>query len=360
MTADAALLRQLTHGPGTPLVQALQVLAAAPEKIVLVTDPADRLLGVITDYDIRRALLRNISFDRPIRDVMNRRPVVVRDGLPDAAVVEVMRRSYCDQVPVVDAGGRLVGLKLRSAFGPQAVPRDERVAVVMAGGLGTRLRPITERIPKPLLRLGEKPILFDLLDQILTAYFDRIYLTLWYKSEMIIEAVRAVPEYRERVEFVVECEPLGTAGSLGLLPRRPKAPFLVVNADLVMELPLREMLRYHGLEGNAVTIAIKRETYVVPYGVAVLDRSRIVALKEKPRYELPVNTGVYIVEPAALDQVPAGTVFDMTDLVNLLLAQKQRVGSFPLHEHWRDIGTHEQYATAIREYRDRAEAPAEP
>ena len=219
-------------------------------------------------------------------------------------------------------------------------------AVILCGGLGTRLRPMTNEVPKPLLDVNGRPMLFILLDQIIGEGFSKIYVSLFYKSEMIVERVRATPRYRSCVEFIVEPKPLGTAGSLSLLPSRPTQPFLVINADLLIEAPLREMLQFHHREGNIITVALKRETLVVPYGVADVSGGRIVGLREKPEFVMDVNTGVYIASPEALDHLQPGTRLDMPDLVNRLLAAREHVGSFPVHEFWLDVGTREHYDRA--------------
>ncbi|MBF0307359.1 MAG: NTP transferase domain-containing protein, partial [Alphaproteobacteria bacterium] len=224
-----------------------------------------------------------------------------------------------------------------------AAHRRSQLAVVMAGGFGTRLRPLTADAPKPLLCVAGRPVLFILLDQVLNEGFEKVYLTLHYRAEDIIAMVRSVPRYRDRVEFVVEREPLGTAGSLACLPQRPSEPFLLMNADLLTEVPLRHMLGHHEREGNAVTVATKLETYQIPFGVFDMDGSRIVAVREKPSYSMVVNTGIYVVGPSALDAIEPGAALDMTDLLTRLMNDGQRIGSFPVHEYWLDIGTHEQY-----------------
>jgi dTDP-glucose pyrophosphorylase len=340
------LIQQLAIGPRTTLIAAIEQITKAEQKILLIVADDGRLLGVLTDYDIRRAILGRAPLDQPVSDVVNYKPTVASAGVSDRDIVELIRRTRCMQIPILDADGRPVDVRFQSEFMHLHAGADERVAVVMAGGFGTRMRPMTEQVPKPLLEVGGRPILFILLDQIISEGFQRIYLTLFYKSEMMIERVRDIARYRDCVEFVIESEPLGTAGSLSLLPSQPGGPFLVINADVMIEVPLREMLQFHSREENTLTVALKRDKFEVPYGVAEVRGGRIVSLREKPEIVMDINTGVYIASPAALDHVRGGVRLDMPELVNQLLAAGERVGSFPVHEFWLDVGTQAQYDRA--------------
>ncbi|MEO5374470.1 MAG: nucleotidyltransferase family protein [Alphaproteobacteria bacterium] len=343
--SNAHLLRDMMVPPDTTLMDAIAVLTRAAHKIILVTDPDRRLLGVVTDYDIRTAILNHVGFDQPIRDVMMTRPTVGRAGMSRADVLDIIRDRRCSQIPLLDEAGRVVDIHFMDEYLDDMV-RRERVAVVMAGGLGKRLRPLTEDVPKPLLPVAGRPILFILLDQLLSEGFTRICITVNYRREMIKAAVSDVAAYRHRVEFIDEDEPLGTAGSLGLLPVRPRAPFAVVNADLLTNISLSDMMAVHTADGNMVTMATKREKHVIPYGVVELEGSAVTGLLEKPERVYFLNTGVYVASPEVLDLIPRDRFLDMTDVVSLLLERGSRVGSFPVSEYWLDIGSREHYERA--------------
>jgi dTDP-glucose pyrophosphorylase len=339
-------LNNLTVQIDTPLIKAIELMTRAAEKILLVVDDDGRLIGVMTDYDIRYALLDKFSLNDPIEKMIGTQPVVGHVGMSDAEIIELIERTRCFQIPIVDGDRRLVDIRFIHEFMHLSASPREVVAVVMAGGLGARLRPLTEHTPKPLLRIGGEPILFIMLDRLLSDGFTKIYLTLCYKSQMIVDTIRAVPRYQDKVHFIIEKEPLGTAGSLSLLSAKPLAPFLVINADLLTDVPLGQMRRFHGIENNVITMATKRETYVMPYGVAEIDDGRVLSLREKPEFTLFVNAGAYIVSPQVLDLIGSGVRIDMPDVVNMLLENELRVGSFPIHEDWIDIGTPEQYDQA--------------
>lgn len=345
------ILPRITIGPALPIREAVQVLNRSGHQIVLIVDPTtQRLVGIVTDYDVRQAILCHIDLSRPISEIMHVDPIIGSATMREDEARALLRSRRIDQLPLVDEAGRVVDIVFDDSFTNLSALTASMVAVVMAGGLGARLHPLTTTTPKPLLHVGDQPILFSLLDQILFEGFGRIYVTVNYKSDMIVDAIRGKAEYRDRVRFVAEEKALGTAGSLSLLPERPKHPFIVLNADLLTNLSLKAMLRLHGRDRNAVTVAIKRETTVIPYGVAELEGSRITAIREKPNHSYFINTGVYVVEPAVLDVIPPDTVMDMPDVVARIIAQGGRVGSFPVHEYWLDIGNHEHYARAQEDY----------
>lgn len=346
------VLPKITIRPDISVEEAVHVLNRGDHQIVLVADPeTQRLLGVVTDYDVRQVILRHLDMSRPISEIMHVNPIVGPADVSDADAQEILRTRRVSQLPLLDEAGRVVDIVFDDTYVHLSVLTAKSVAVVMAGGLGSRLHPMTETIPKPLLHVGGRPILFSLLDQLLFEGFGRIYVTINYKSDMIVDAVSQQPDYRERIHFISEAKALGTAGSLSLLPERPKHSFAVLNADLLTNLSLKSMLRHHERDQNAVTVAIKRETNVIPYGVAELDGARIIAIREKPNYSYFINTGVYVVEPETLDVIPPDTFMDMPDVVTRMIECGRQVGSFPVHEYWLDIGNYEHYARAQEDYR---------
>lgn len=345
------ILPKITIGPELPIQDAVRVLDRGGHQIVIVADPATgRLLGTVTDYDIRHAILRHLDFSKPVRDIMHTDPVVGSADMSAADAGAFLRAHSVAQLPLLDKAGRVTDIVFDETFTNLNALTAETIAVVMAGGLGKRLRPLTVTTPKPLLHVGDQPILFSLIDQILFEGFRSVYVTLNYKSEMIVNAIRDKAEYHKRVRFVSERKALGTAGSLSLLPERPAHPFVVLNADLLTNLSFKALLRHHRLDKNAITMAVKRETMVIPYGVADLEGSRIVAIREKPNHSYFINTGVYVVDPEVLDFIPLDTFTNMTDVVDRVIADGHRVGSFPVHEYWLDIGNHEHYARAQEDH----------
>lgn len=339
--AGEGLIEQLSLTPDTPLVKVIERLSQSPSKLLIVRDPTGRLIGVVTDTDIRRALLDGLEFQAALGQFMNRHPITVPATMAEDEVAALMMARSLSHLPVLDDRGLVVRIRYIHEFvqrGTGEPPRDP-VAVVMAGGFGTRLRPLTDKVPKPMLPVGGRPMLFIVLDQILNEGFKRIWVTLHYRAEDIASALREVPRYREHVECVVEQTPLGTAGGLTLLPERPTSPFLVMNADLLCEVPLAELRRFHQREGNVATLATREDHYEVPYGVVETEGTRITTLREKPRLSYRINTGVYILSPTILDRLQPDQPMPMTTLLDRLMAEGGRIGSFPVHERWLDIGT---------------------
>jgi dTDP-glucose pyrophosphorylase len=346
VTANA---RSTFVSPNASILEAITILNEAHLRIALVVEEG-RLLGVVADANVRRAILNKIDFTRPVREIMVRDPIVVEAGTPDAKIRELMERTMIYEVPVIDLKGRVVDLKTLGELKPDG-GAEERIAVIMAGGLGERLHPVTKETPKPLLTVGDKPILFTVMDQLIAAGSTRIWLAVNYKADMVRDAVSAMPGYADIAGFLEEDAPLGTAGALSLLPRRPTDAFFVMNGDLLTKVALDEMYHFHHLERNLVTMALKSVRFEIPYGCARVEGTRVIALEEKPSQTAFVNAGVYVVSPDVLDLVPESRLYNMTDLIAYVIAREGRVGSFPVHEYWIDIGFPEQLERAHRDFR---------
>jgi dTDP-glucose pyrophosphorylase len=331
------LLSKISIGPDISIRRAVEVLNEGHQRIVLIVDGNGRLIGVVADSDIRRAILKGLSFELPVSEIMVTRPVVASVGMPDRDILALMQATQCHEIPVLDAEGRVVDLRaIDSLMSPRAQPAD---VIVMAGGLGRRLLPATESVPKPLLQVGAKPILFLLLDQLLAAGFRKITLALNHQAEMIRGAVESNRSYQGCVCFVQERRRLGTAGALSLLDPAPTEPFLVINADLLTNMDFAAMLRFHALEGYDITIAVRQEQYQIPLGVVRLAGALVEQIEEKPTRTYFASAGVYVLGPEIPDFVPRDAHFDMPDLINDVIRRGRRVGSFPVHEYWLDIGS---------------------
>lgn len=341
----------LFASPDSPLEEVLRVMTRGGQKIVLIIDDEKRLCGIVTDYDIRVTILERTPMDTPAKAFMNRSPMTVTASATEHEILASMQQTGHKVVPTVDGDGRFVSLHYIEEFARFIDPDTDRsAAVVMAGGLGERLRPMTNETPKPMLQVGGRPILFTLLDQLLVEEFDPIYVSVNYKSDVVVKAINDVPRYKNRVQFIYEKQRMGTAGSLSLLPQKPPGAFVVINGDLLTSVSLQEMVSFHKLDDNRITVALKKEEYKVPYGVAELEGTRITGMQEKPAYSFFINTGAYILEPDVIDILTPGEPCDMTDLIDIVLGQNERVGSFPVHEYWLDIGTPAQLEKAQEDY----------
>ena len=348
MKVDLARIRV---GPGSMVRDAMTRMQDNGLGIALVLDEGGRLIATITDGDVRTAVLRDLSLDSPIEAILAQQralghepPVVAQIGAPDGQLLELMRARGIRHVPLVDAGGRVCDLALLSdltADGPVAR------AVVMAGGAGTRLRPLTDDLPKPMLPMGDRPIMEHIVRQLREAGIQRLAVTTHYKPEAIVSHFGSGERFGMDIEYLPEDEPLGTAGAIGRM--EGDAPILVINGDIVTRLDFRQLVAYHQDEHADMTVGVRVLDLRVEYGVVETDGNVVLAVNEKPRLRLLVNAGIYFLEPAVRSFIPAGRRYDMTELIARLIAEGRRVISFPIHEYWLDVGRPGDYRRAIAE-----------
>jgi dTDP-glucose pyrophosphorylase len=334
--------------PETPLGDAIAKIDASGLQVALVLNADGTLAGVLTDGDIRRAILRGKGLQIPASETMNRTPTTVPASAPTDEKLTLMRRMTLHHLPLVDDTGRVVGLETLDEL-TGAVERLNWV-VLMAGGLGTRLQPLTNKYPKPLLTVGGKPILETILESFVEQGFKRIFLSVNHKAEMIRNHFGAGEHWGVQVEYLHESIRLGTAGALSLLPERPTAPVVVMNGDLLTRINFNNLLQFHNTQGAVATMAVREYDFQVPYGVVRLNGASIEAIEEKPMQRFFVNAGIYALSPEALDHLPTKTMFDMPTLFEHLIAAGKTTAAYPLREYWLDIGRLEEFERAQREW----------
>ena len=331
----------------TPLRDCLRVLDQGMQ-IALVVDDGCHLLGTITDGDVRRALLNGKELDTPVDQVMNRNPVtgLVEEGR--ALWQRTMQRHGLRHLPLLDAQGCMVDLV---RFRLPSEPRRSTPVVLMAGGLGTRLRPLTDKVPKPMLKVGSKPVLETIIENFAAQGFHRIFLCINYMGEMIREHFGDGRRWDVEIQYLEESKRLGTAGALGLLPELPDEPLVVMNGDLLTKVDFVRLLDFHRRQGFIATMAMREYCHQVPYGVLQLGEGyRISQLLEKPVQRHFVNAGIYILNPETLKLIPEDQYYDMTTLFDQLIAGDRPVGSFPLRDYWIDIGRLEDLEQAHNDF----------
>lgn len=318
--------------------------------IALVLDGEQRLLGTISDGDIRRAILKDLRLDVAVgvlleeRQKAGRPPAITAPfGTSEAELLRLMTKQELRQIPIVDPAGRVVDV----AFTSDLVREYELplTAVIMAGGFGTRLRPLTENTPKPMLPVGDRPILERTIEQLKKVGIRRVNLTTHYKPEVITDHFGNGERYGVRIKYVHEDSPLGTAGALGLLGE-VDGPVLVINGDILTRVDFRAMLEYHQRNKACLTVGVRRYDVQVPYGVVECLGEKVCKVSEKPRLHFLVNAGIYLLEPSALQCIPNRKTFDMPELIELLISEGHLVVGFPIVEYWRDIGRPTDYETA--------------
>ena len=314
-----------------------------PVGLAVVLGEDDTLLGTVSDGDIRRAALSGADREAPVTDVMADEPAVVSPDATDDEVRAVLDRLDLRGVAVAD-GPRVVGMRMAADVG--AAP-PVASAVVLAGGRGQRLQPVTDTVPKPLLTVGRTTILERLLEGLGAADIRDVFLSVNYKAEAIEQRIGDGSSYGVDVTYVREHKVLHTAGALSLLPRRPEGPLLVVNAKLVTSLDFGRMVDFHRQEGAAMTVGAMEYGVQVPYGVLRLDGTQVAGIDEKPTLRTFCSAGIYVLEPDLLDLVPRNTYFGMPELIDAVVAKGSKVVGFPIIEKIINISTREELEEAL-------------
>jgi dTDP-glucose pyrophosphorylase len=354
---DAEGLARLMISPDATVRDAITAIDRGGIQIALVVDAERRLLGTISDGDTRRALLRGVSLDAAATEIIHRNPVTALPDTTPAELLSLMTQHNFDTVPLIEAG-RVVDVAVIHELLDPSSREHHPYAVIMAGGQGDRLRPLTDDIPKPMLPVGERPLLETLLEQVRFAGFSKVLLAVNYKAEVIEQHFEDGSRFGVDIEYVRESEALGSGGALQLVRHQLDRPFVVLNADLLTNVDLGALLRFHREEKNVITVGVRQYTLEVPYGVVDLDGTRVTGLKEKPVIDLMVNTGIYAVDPQALSLFPGeASRLDMTELVSGALERGWRVGSFPVREYWLDVGQLADYERAHSDHATYFSAP---
>ena len=343
--------------PEAPVRAVIQVLNETSHGIALVVDGVGRLVETVTDGDVRRAVLGGTPLDAPTAHLLEikarhfgpdaRGPVTAPAGTDRAALGALMTERGVRQIPLVDADGRATGLVTAAdLLGDVASGASDPLrAVVMAGGFGTRLRPLTADIPKPMLPVGDRPLLERTLERLRDADIHRVNISTHYLPEKITEHFGDGEGMGLDLQYMSEDEPLGTAGALSLMDP-PEEPTIVMNGDILTDINFRAMLDFHREHSADLTVAVRQYDIQVPYGVLECDGAEVRRLEEKPTSSFLVNAGIYLLDPSVHRRIPRGRRYDMTDLIDDLLADGCRVVSFPIVEYWLDIGQHADYDRA--------------
>jgi len=342
--------RELLLSPNDSLDRAIKVLHEGGRRIALVSGENDRLLGTITDGDIRRALISQSTVKSPVSLIMNCNPATIDDKVENKEILSLMSSQGFLHMPIVNKDGILCGLETLEHLIKS--PKHDNPVFLMAGGFGTRLRPLTESTPKPLLKVGLKPILEMIIEQFISCGFHNFYISTHFKSEQIRDYFKTGEAYGVSIKYVHEDNPLGTAGSLGLLPDNlTDLPLIVMNGDLLTKVDFKNLLNFHHESNTEATMCVREYDFQVPYGVIEIDNYKIKKIEEKPIHKFFVNAGIYVLSKNLVDKIDGKSYLDMTDFLNQEL-NNGGVSTFPIHEYWLDIGRMEEYEKANREVKD--------
>lgn len=338
--------RELRVPPEMSVREVMRTIERGQRQIAIVADDAGHLVGTITDGDIRRSLLCGAGLDGRAADIMNPHPHTTRDTDTDARRHHLLRAAAVRCLPVVDRDGRVVGL-FDGAW--QRRQRDNPV-VLMAGGQGQRLRPLTDTCPKPLLQIGGRPILETIIANIIESGLWDIKISINYRGAMIRDHFGNGEGLDVAIDYLYEDTPLGTAGALGRMPQTPDKPILVMNGDVLTKLDCGSLLDFHATHEAPVTVCVAEHFYTLPYGVMEVENSRLTSIREKPTQRAFVNAGIYVVDPEICAWC-TGRI-DMTDILARLCDEGRPPAVFPIHEYWADIGRMEDFHRVNAQFSD--------
>ena len=321
--------------PRSSIKEAIEVIDKGAAQVALVVDSNNKLLGLVTDGDVRRGIINNISLDGEVSLIMTKSPLVLAAGTKKAEILQLMGEKSIHHIPLVDGNGCIFGievlddlLKKRNLSNP---------VVIMAGGKGERLGSLTKNCPKPMLEVNGKPMLEIILEKCIDSGFTNFYISVNYLKEKIIDHFGIGEKWGANISYLEENEPLGTCGSLKLLPNDLIEDILVLNGDVLTDLEYDRLMAFHQKSSSAMTVCTRSHRVRIPFAVMTSSGAKLERFVEKPMYDFQVNAGVYILNPSLIEKIPS-KFYNMTDLVDDLLDSKSTVGVFPIHENWKDIG----------------------
>jgi len=309
--------------------------------IAIVIADDGQLIGTITDGDIRRAILAGHELDHSVKDIVNRAPLTAPIGTSDAYLTDLLIARGLEAIPLVDSEGvfeKIVHIKDLRPDSEYGSAEGFAAAVIMAGGEGRRLQPLTMAKPKPLIEVGGVPMIERLVRSLVRAGIPQIYIAVNYLAQMIEDYFGSGDAFGAAITYVREKERMGTAGALSLLPRTMEAPFLVINGDVLTGSDYRNLLTFHEEQKSILTVAATDYRVDIPYGVLRTQGARVIAIEEKPSQRFLCNAGIYVLSPEALSYLPKDRPSDMPDLIETVMSKRGSVNVFPIHEYWADVG----------------------
>jgi dTDP-glucose pyrophosphorylase len=343
------MMNNITTFYTSSIKDTLKIIDKGAMKIAVVIDADNKVLGTISDGDIRRAILKNFNLDSSIEDIFNKKPIVSKITDSKQSIIQKAISNQVYQIPIIDNENKLVDIVNLATLLLNITKKRNRV-ILMAGGLGTRLRPLTEDTPKPLLKVGNKPILETIIKNFASHGFVNITISLNYRGEMIKDYFKDGSDFGVNIDYIEEDKRLGTAGALSLLKIKPSEPFFVMNGDLLTDVNFSNLLDFHSFSNCIATMCVREFEYQIPYGVIQINDSDITSIVEKPIEKFFVNAGIYVLSPTVFDYIPKNDFFDMPTLFNILIEKQKKITSFPIHEYWLDIGRMSDFEKAQNEY----------
>lgn len=339
--------KQVCVSPEASIADAIRKIDDSALQIALIVNEG-RLCGTLTDGDVRRAMLRGLTLQDPVSKAMNPNPKKASLGESRETMMTQMRQLHIRQMPIVSSDGTLTGLEMiDDMVAPAALMNN---AVIMAGGFGKRLSPLTDDCPKPMLQIGGRPILETVLLNLMEYGFRSFSIAVNYKAEMIRDHFGDGSRWGVSIQYLHETKPLGTAGALCLLKQRPDVPLVLMNGDILTKVNFNHLLEFHATQDSKATMCVRDFEFQVPFGVVKVDGYQIMEIAEKPTQKFFVNAGIYVLDPAVLDLIAPGEQIDMTSLFERVIEKKWSHAVFPIREYWVDIGRHSDLDNAKLEF----------
>ncbi|EAU71031.1 nucleoside-diphosphate-sugar pyrophosphorylase [Synechococcus sp. BL107] len=344
-------LGEISIDQDTKVIEAMRVIEHGGAQIALVIGRKQQLLGTLTDGDIRRGILHGKKLESPVKDLMNRnfQSAKYSTTANRQEMIKMMKKNFLRHLPVIDKNGNVVELLiLEEILNP---PEYKNPVVIMAGGKGTRLRPKTKNCPKPMIPVGDKPMLEIQIEKCISNGFKNFYMSVNYLKEQIIDYFEDGSKWGVNIEYLIEEEPLGTAGSLQLLPESISKPIIVINGDVLTKLKPSQLLQFHSSHNAEATLCVREHEISIPFGVIETRGLELSSFAEKPTYRYLVNAGIYVINPRLLQLLSPQTYIDMPAFLQKAQQSEYRVLTCPIHEYWIDVGNPESLEAAIKSWK---------
>jgi len=341
-------MKQILVKENFSIKETLKVIDSGAIRLAVVVDKNNKVIGTISDGDIRRAILKGFNLNDSIKEIYFKNPILAKTNESSEAIIKKAIENKVYQIPVVNEKNYLIEIVDLATLLKNK--KRKNLIILMAGGLGSRLKPLTNETPKPLLKVGDKPILETIINNFKNSGFENFLISVNYKKELIKDYFKDGSEFGVNIKYIDENKRLGTAGALSLLENKPKEPFFVMNGDLLTNIDFSKMLDFHIEKNSVATMAVIERDFQIPYGVIEINDLDITNIKEKPTYKFFINGGIYLLNSEVLKFIPKNQFFDMPTLFEKLIQINKKTLSFPIHEYWLDIGRIEEYQKAQNEY----------
>lgn len=319
----------------------LEIIDSGARGIALLVDKDETLLGTITDGDIRRSILKGVSLENSVENIVHYNPISVKQSMTREEIKDIFIKKAVKDIPIVDDNNKVLDL---ISINDILIPKGkENPVIIMAGGLGTRLKDLTKEVPKPMLKVGHNPILQHIIANFKQYGYNKMLLCVNYKSEIIENYFQDGIAYGVKIEYIKENKRLGTAGGIKLTQDYIDKPFFVINGDIFTNLNVENMMKFHVKNKFDITVGTRKHSFQIPYGVIETQNNYIKHIKEKPKIEYLINAGVYCLNPNLINLIPDNEYFEITDLIDICINNGGKVGSYEIKDYWMDIGRMEDY-----------------